>query len=114
MEDFLLAKPDEAETPEHLVLTPTNDGALKGILVLIAVLLVALLLRGMTVRLTVAGESGSDIPLFISGGQQSQFELQTTTRPNGAIYITRLNKQQGTMEVFSLDDNGQLTPVDQK
>jgi hypothetical protein len=114
MEDFLLAKPDEAQNPLRLAVTPTSDGALKGILLVIALLLVALLWRGITVRLTVAGESGSDIPVFVTGGQQAQFELQTATRPNGAMYITRLNKQQGTVEVFSLDDNGKLTPVDQQ
>lgn len=108
---------EQSPTPVHLAVSGANDGVLKGLLALLAVLLIVLMWRGVTVRLVVRGDGSSTVPLHVagvSGGSDGNFALQTVTRDNGAVYVTRMNKHTGELQVFFLDDQGNLQPVAQQ
>lgn len=107
----------KSPTPVHLAVSGSSDGVLKGLLALLAVLLIVLMWRGVTVRLVVRGEGSSSVPLRVIGdfgGSDGNFALETVTRDNGAVYVTRMNKHTGELQVFFLDNQGNLQPVDQQ
>ena len=93
------------------------DKLLKCALILLALAIVSMTIRGVPVRLVIAGPSSSSgMPLQISGvgGDGARYELATATNALGSVFVTRLDKWTGTVQVFFLDQNGKLSPVDKK
>lgn len=93
------------------------DNFLKGTLILLALAIVTMAIRGVPVELVIAGPSStSGIPLQISGvgGDGGRYELATATNGLGSVFVTRLDRWTGTIEVFFMDQNGKLVPADKK
>lgn len=91
------------------------DKVLKSALVLLAGALVAVAMQGVPVRLVIEGPSSSaGIPLHISGvgSESGRYEIATATSGGGTVFVTRMNRSTGTIEVFEIDMHGKLVPTD--
>lgn len=93
------------------------DKILKVALILLAAALISMAVRGVPVELVIAGPSSSGgIPLDINGvgGGSGRYELATATNGVGTVFVTRMDRWTGTVEVFSMDQGGRLVPADKK
>jgi hypothetical protein len=93
------------------------DRILKGTLVLLAVTLIAVTVKGIPVQLVIAGPSSSSgIPLDISGGRSpgGRYQMATATNGLGTVFVTRMDTWTGTVEVFSMNIDGKLVPAEKK
>lgn len=94
------------------------DNVLKVALVLLAVVIIGWAWRGVPVEVVIAGPSSSSggVPVSVSGvgGGRDRFDVATATNGVGTVFVTRVDKWTGDVEVFRMDLEGKLTPVDKK
>lgn len=94
------------------------DRLAKVALILAALALIKMAWTGLSIDLAIVGPSSSSggIPLSVSGvgGDGGRFEVATATNGVGTVFVTRIDRWTGAVEVFALDADGRLVPVDKR